>query len=196
MIAPYQDDLYQCLQAGIRAWHLLKERASDLYVPLKRRTRACFIYDHVCNEAYHRFDGKPGIRIDNAYKFPMVIIKDLVAVRFKKADQFLRTSNIRTRQQQKLFGGRQMVFPFLQDVPTLSPFRASAVYQLDDVTEEMTGSFITHQIGRELIWSFPLLGTVIEVAPYTLPLTEQPEGPKPKITPKKPFQDSGEAIGQ
>src|SRR5579862_5340370 len=58
ILEPHLDVLTNCFKAAWQKWQRFSTDSStaDLRYPLSPRTRACFIYDHICHEIKHQFN--------------------------------------------------------------------------------------------------------------------------------------------
>lgn len=175
LVEPYQGTIQRCLRHGWDMWERLRDLAPDLFKPLKKRTRASFVHDHVCDQVRQSFNGVDGVVVSEKRGVLLLTIAERVDIRFKKLDKKGRARNIITKQQANL--AAQMRMPGFTEAMKLT-----AGYQLNELQTEMTNYLITYQRGRNLIWAFPLLGTEVEV----IPLFPQDErATRRRVSPKR-----------
>src|SRR6266566_4201911 len=88
ILEPYLLILANCIKVAWQKWERLGEKTPDLRFPLIARTRACFVYDHMCHEIKHQFEGVSGVSIDDKHGFLLLNIENLLLMRFKKLNKF------------------------------------------------------------------------------------------------------------
>src|SRR6266550_8191741 len=99
ILEPHLLTLSNCFKIAWQQWKRFDQKAPELRFPLAPRTRACFIYDHICHEIKHQFEGKSGVTIDDKPGFLLLNIENLLLIRFKKLNTASQASNIPTIQQ-------------------------------------------------------------------------------------------------
>ena len=174
--------LTNCIKVAWQQWERLDEKAPDLRFPLAARTRACFIYDHICYEVKHQFEGVSGVSINDKPEFVLLNIENLILIRFKKLNSASQGSNIATIQQDNY--NLQLELPGIPN----SAARITAGYLLDKIQatiKDIRIAFPVDRRGKRVLWSFSLLGTKIEVVQ---PEMEFKEPTKPRVKAKAVIQ--------
>jgi len=184
LLKPYVEAIRDCI---LKAWHQWEEFGQVLPEArraLCARTRANFLYDHICQAIIHRFDGVDGVSINTRRGFLMLNIRDRALVRFKKLDKNLHASNIATYQQVRFT--LQMELPGIPKGVT----RLVAGYQLDRSQTAISDMVVTQPYGNRLNW-FYSIGTTGEI----VRIQEALPGPvpAPRVRAKRPMKDASEA---
>lgn len=184
ILEPYLTTLVNCIKAPWQKWERLNEIAPDLRFPLTARTRACFIYDHICYEIKHQFAGISHATIDDHRGFLLLNIENLLLVRFKKLNSSYQSSNITTDQQNRY--NCQLELPGIPNAAA----RVTAGYLLDKIQAQIRDIRVTFPVGsngRNVLWSFSILGTAIEAIQPEIGF-EEPA--KPRVKAKGITQDT------
>ncbi|HYT43547.1 MAG TPA: hypothetical protein VEP90_14510, partial [Methylomirabilota bacterium] len=141
ILKPHLSTLTNCITTPWQQWERFGEIAPDLRFPLIARTRACFIYDHICHEIKHQFEGISGVSVDDRRGFLLLNIENLLLMRFKKLNKSFQASNIATYQQENY--SLQLELPGIPD----SAARITAGYLLDKIQAGMKDIRIVFPIG-------------------------------------------------
>lgn len=187
ILEPHLAILTNCFNTSWKKWERFgaDPSTSDLRFPLSPRTRACFIYDHICHEIKHQFDGISNVSIDDSHGFLKLNIQNLILIRFKKFNSASQSSNIATCQQDRY--NRQMELPGIPNAAA----RITAGYLLDRIHQtdlkDIRVAFPTGPKGKNVLWGFSILGTKIEAIQ---PEMEFIEPAKPKVKAKGVTQDT------
>jgi hypothetical protein len=186
ILEPYLLTLTNCMKVAWQQWERLNEfDNSRIRYPLTARTRACFIYDHICHEIKHQFEGVSGVSIDDSRGFLLLNIQNLLLMRFKKLNRFNQASNIATYQQETY--SLQMELP---DIPD-SAARITVGYLLDKIHQaelrDLRVVFPVGSRGKNILWSFSILGTKVEAIQ---PEIEFEEPAKPRVKAKGIVQET------
>lgn len=196
ILNPHLPKLADCFKSAWQKWDRLAEVAPDLRYPLSARTRAGFIYDHICNEVRHQFEGVPGVTLVDSVGFLILTIENSLILRFKKLNKRDQSSNISTAQQERYI--QQEPLPGLPEGT-----RLTAGYILDKIQAQIDDIRVTFPVGKrakDILWSFSILGTGIDVMQPQLALDfEEPVRAKIKVkglTEDTSTSDSKEANGQ
>jgi hypothetical protein len=190
ILEPHLSTLTNCIKTAWQQWEGFDQEAPDLRFPLAPRTRACFIYDHICHEIKHQFEGKSGVTIDDKLGFLFLNIENLLLMRFKKLNTASQASNIPTIQQD--IYNLQLELPGIPN----SAARISAGYLLDKIQatiKDIRVAFPVGRRGRKVLWSFSILGTRLEAVQ---PEMEFGEPAKPKVRAKGVVQEKRKTSGQ
>lgn len=183
ILEPYLPILTSCLKVPWQQWERLKEEKTyDLWFPLTPRTRACFLYDHICHQIRHQFEGICGVTITEEHGFLLLNVQNLLLIRFKKLNSFGQASNVHTQQQKDY--NLQLELPGIPN----SAARITAGYLLDKLQNDVEDIRVVLPIGaraRQVIWSYSILGNRIEAIQ---PEMEFEEPVKPKVKAKRVTQ--------
>ena len=190
ILEPHLSTLSNCLKIAWQQWESFDQKAPELRFPLAPRTRACFIYDHICHEIKHQFEGKSGVTIDDKPGFLLLNIENLLLIRFKKLNTASQGNNIPTIQQN--IYNLQLELPGIPN----SAARITIGYLLDKVQTAIKDIRVTFPVGRrgkKVLWSFSILGTKLEAVQ---PEMEFEEPAKPKVRAKGTAQEKRKTSGQ
>jgi hypothetical protein len=152
VLGPFFPKLRSCIERGFQAWQELGRTNPDLRVPLKPRTRANFIYDHICSAAFAEFANAKGVRLTTNRGFLEIIVNREFVIRFKKLDHKGLSRNILTASQFKWFNGQETLFDMSVDTQ-----RLIAGYVLDLLGIELQQVLVTCPNGVSSIeWKIAL----------------------------------------
>lgn len=151
LLQPYLPMVVKCIETPIREWKALCEREPLFALSLDSRARANVINSHVVKAVEKKFSKVKGVHLTRDHGFLVLIIKDKIVVRFKKLDAKLRSSNIMTNQQQKLY--------YQRDIPGLPPGATVVIagYRLDATGMLLSDVHVVCPIGRRNKWAIPVL---------------------------------------
>jgi len=195
LIGPHKQALKECVMLAWKMWLHELESNPAYFFPLSNRSRANLVNDHICQNIFTDFLGKPGISMSKKCGFLVMGIDEEINLRFKKVDSRLRHSNIPTTQQQH--------FDLQMPIPGL-PAKAPTVivgYLLDVSQSDIQNIVITFRCQGQLIWHFSIFeeqdgSRNADTNTVLLPIA--PVGPvqPPKVKPKKSAEQDKEASGQ
>jgi hypothetical protein len=176
LLAPYLASVRTCITAGWNAWKEFGDVAPGLRVPLSKRSRASFVYDHIASSVRSQFDGMDAVSLRDKGGFLTLEIEgdeSRAILRFKKLDRAMRGRNYQTRQQ--VLFSLQLTLPGWPADAT----RLVAGYQLDAPEVEIDQHLITCPIGREVNWFFGIDeqggGRVVQIPSASTPMVPQKE---------------------
>jgi hypothetical protein len=160
------------------AWQKIGQIPSELSYPIGSRSRACVMYDYICYEAKHKFSEVAGVSVTDYPNFLVLNFNNLLLMRFKMLDEYLRASNIPTCQQKNYNDQNKQL-----ELPNIPPSatRIIAGYQLDRAQISIKDVIITCPQGNDNIWHFSIFGNGPDASQQVLPIDEPPmNGPKVK----------------
>jgi hypothetical protein len=168
LLEPYMQDLCAPVYAAWRRWEELTPQDRQ---PLTPRTRANWIFDQTVAHAKGTLDRPPVLTLTEQPGFLVVTVRDRVAVRYKKLDEELGISGIRTGQF-RLWGSQT-------PLEGMEPLTHLVVgYQVSDLGK-LDGVMIVCSKGRQVVWHLEAPKPQVNVAVLPAPA----EAPAPKITP-------------
>lgn len=137
------------------AWDDWKSKSPAMFAEPYRRTSRVVVYNLIAERVKQVFGDreKEGIRVLEAHESVFVLFGDEIAVRFKKLDEDLQPSNIRTSRQMEL----DMQLP-LPEVPNCS--RLIVGYVPDAVEEDILVYVTCRENGRN-VWDYSLSRPVV-----------------------------------
>jgi hypothetical protein len=192
---PYFQDLSEIINGAWTAWEEFQKVAPDLWMPLRARTRANFIYDHIVHRATEKFDNQEskskGIGLEEKRGFLLIHIANKLTIRFKKfRGKKWQVSNVQTMQQ--------VLFSLQLDIPGLpKSTRVVVGYKLNELQTAIDQLAITCRSGEQLEWVIEIpdasAGNVISITPQT-PVAPTPadvvaQNVKPKAKKEKKDKD-------
>lgn len=173
LLAPYLAGLRGAMEDGWKAWVELGDKLPSARLPLRSRTRANFVYDHIAANAVARFGKDPKVRISESRGFLQLLIDRKYILRFKKLDRKRRSRNISTGQQ-RLWFNVQMSLP---EMPA-EAVRLIAGYQLNPFGTEFEDILVTRPANGRIDWAFSIPdssaegGVVVQIRPVEPKLPE------------------------
>jgi hypothetical protein len=146
IVEPIAEQLRQAQENAINDWKISYEAMRHILSP---RAQSIIIYDHIVHHAKILLASMPGVKAFISRGIFTVAVSGAADIRFKKLDRKLRSSNVRTNQQQRY--SLQLSLEGFADLP-----RLTAGYVLDDLRLALQGIYITLQVGRAVRYSIPL----------------------------------------
>lgn len=182
ILKPFLKDIYASVADGWSAWVRLAEVAPELRLPLKSRSRASFVFDHIVDSAKKRFQNKKGVICTEKKGLFRLIFSNGIVIRFKKFDKYGRTSSIPTKQSQ-LF---RLQYSLDLDEVSLNLIGG---YRLDEFNKDIRDILITCPAGKSNQW-------YLEIPPVEIPniqtITHTGEA-KPRVRAKTSAQTQRKA---
>ena len=181
-LRPYLSILRECISAGWAGWDRFGEIAPTLRLPLGKRSRASYIYDHIVAAATKRFASIPRVRIADNRGFLELLVGGRYVIRFKKLNRRRLSSNIPTRQQIEWFSV-QLELPGMP----ADAVRLIVGYQVNLLGTEIADILVTRPLGGKVAWAFSIsdAGDITNVVPFPTEVGE-PKSARPRSTmPKK-----------
>jgi hypothetical protein len=185
VLEPHIPGFVDCWRGTWDKWLRIGESVPDGQVAIRARAQSNVLYDLMVYELKHRFADVPEVTVSEKGGFLTLNFSDVILLRFKKLDQYMRSHHIMTRQQ-KLFS-LQLVLPGFPDAPT----RVTLGYQLDKLRMNLRDFLITCYSGDRLEWYRSLMGYP-EQGEGVILFPVEPDMPKPRIE-KKPKRGDEEA---
>ena len=145
------------------------------------RTKSSMINDLMIKNLLIEFTNTDGIRFISKHGCTYIIIRDRFAMRFKKFNKKLATSNIRTKQSNDFLNQRSRQFEL--DFPIMPPTLTNvfAGYTWNQNSSTASGIFITCPNGNKNEWGLELFAEqvpVAEVIPFNSEGRRKPVKPK------------------
>ena len=171
-----EDCLIPALQTGMELYLRIPP---EVLGPLKVRTRAGILNDHIVDQAEMLASSVAGVRIDKSYGFTAIICGD-AAVRIKKVDSVGRHSNYSTKQQLNWRCQREL---FEEGSLTNITFG----YRMDDIWRSVTQASYVCWSGNHKQWEVPIVDSLQEYLPAIAAEEKQVRRSRvrPKVVAKK-----------
>jgi len=166
-----EDCLIPALQAGLE---LYLRTPPDVLGPLKVRTRAGILNDHIVDQAEMLATSVPGVKVDKGCGFTAIICGD-AAVRIKKVDSDGRHSNYSTKQQMNWCHQKKL---FDEGLLTNITFG----YRMDDIWRSVTQASFVCWSGRYKQWEVPIVDSLHEYLPVIA--AEEKQVRRSRVRPK------------
>lgn len=186
LLRPYLNPVLNVINKGVAHWGDVNPSGRAMYKP---RTQSNIINDAMCFHAIAELDGLEGVRWKVHRGQFMVVIRDLLFIRFKLLDRAHRARNIVT---QNVLDFLRQIQPELPDMPDLAT-NLFAGYQWNSARTEIEGIFIVCPTAAENAWELRLDGGVPLVAvpsPAAGPAVTPPRI-RPDIIAARGNQDGG-----
>lgn len=155
VLGPHLPRLQACFASAWQSWERFGSVLPELRYVLTPRTRAGFLNDHICQEVKVRFAGCPDTTVEEARGLVLLTLSDpydhepALAMRFKKLNRELLSSNIPTMQQVDF--ARQLRLPGFPNVT-----RLTAGYQLDRFQSAIQDLWVTCAVQSNILWAIPI----------------------------------------
>lgn len=96
-------DLIKCVETGWQVWKDCEKQMPKVWVSLRERARAAFVYDQILADAKSRFEGVAGVRVIEQDSMPVLFeFSERALLGFKKLSRTCHPSSYATQQQEKL----------------------------------------------------------------------------------------------
>lgn len=139
--------LYSAIQKGLNdLMETFAFDSPDLYGWTSPRSRATLAHDFICRRIAETFSDTDGARLHKTKGFLILLLDDMLAIRFKKFTSHGTVSYINTRQANLFFG--QMQLPLLPPVIHLV-----AGYSLDRGGLALDAIRVACPMGKHMQWS-------------------------------------------
>lgn len=160
--------------------------------PRHVRTRASVVWDYMISRAEDQLVGMEGVRRAETYGVPAYVLRDRMALRFKKHNRELFTSNVPTGHQQRLADRG-----YLDGLPGVA--YVSCGYILDRAQAGVEHTVVVRKVMGVVEWSIALVDLAGGQMQPTTPIMPYPstgdseEPPLPGIAIRRPREeDSGQ----
>jgi hypothetical protein len=140
--------VYGAISGGWTAY--LDQYPAAVKVVHTTRTRRSIVHDHIVDQAMQLFGGRIGVECMFVQKLFVVSFNNGIAIRFKKLDEKLRSSNIPTQQS--------IDFVEQSELPEIgSAYFLQAGYQLNSFESEISGIYLTCPSGSSSnFWDYKI----------------------------------------
>jgi hypothetical protein len=167
------------------AWQGWEKLTPEHRRPLTPRTRANWLFDMTVAAAKVSLARPPIYTLTKQPGFLVVTVEDQVAIRYKKVDEELGISGIRTGQCQ-LWRDQQLTFDGVGSLTHLV-----VGYQVSELGK-LAGVMLVCAQGYRVLWHIPAPAPASgDVKPFPSP----DESPAPRVQPKRPARDDDVAQG-
>lgn len=153
------------------------QKCPNLRFALNPRTVSGFINDWVVQVARINFMSVKNVEIVDDLGFFCFVFDKTLLLRFKKADEDGRTSNVRTRQQEEI-AAQVLEFQDWENVTWIS-----AAYHLTKTADAIDRICINCWYGDRDLWSIPIFEHGMEepVLPFAETVASPKQQPAPKV---------------
>jgi hypothetical protein len=174
ILAPHLPDLCEPIYAAWRGWDALSPAFRQ---PLTPRTRANWLHDMTVARAKATLDRAPTLTYTDQPGFLIVTVEGKLAVRYKKLDEDLGISGIRTSQFQH--------WSMQQALPGLDPLtHLVAGYTVSELGKLGAVEIVCSR-GRRVLWHLEASSAAERVVDFPAPV----ESPEPQVRPIRRDKD-------
>jgi len=152
ILRPFERLLFECVLDAWASWSSICASHPHVRIASRGRGRSGLVYELIVENVRTRFQEIKNVAVTEARGFVEIYIDGKVALRFKKVNNKLRSSNYPTKQQ--LLYSNQL--PLFGD--SLVAARLTVGYQLDPTASEITKVAVIYPKGRNPVWAYTIGG--------------------------------------
>ena len=179
LLKPLVTELLTSHQEALSFWHSCLQVIPRLGLDdSKNQARARVISNFIASDVKSKFTGREGVSLTEDSGFVVLVIKEKIAVRFKKLDGNLRPSNIRTKQQYNF--STQALLPGFPPEATNLTFG----HKLNSTGTDFEGFWLQCPRGDRNVWSIPL-DKPADQPLFSVIQTQHQDPTPPVVRPKK-----------
>lgn len=183
LLGPHERRIREAYEESWEEWNGLCDQHPGLRLAISRSARARAIYDFVTFRIKEKFRGVRGVRVTEVHGFLILIINNLLLVRFRKFGEGTSVSMNDTHQA-RLWESTS------GDLPGMPPHALTlyAGYTVDEVASDFEDLLIARREEGKLEWAYSILAEGEGQVAFR---SEPPQPQVPELRPKKTAKRKG-----